>query len=803
MDFAGAGQKAGLQIWRIEKLVAKPWADTGKFCIGDSYIVLHSFVAPGKRALQYDVHFWLGAETSQDEAGAAALKTVELDDLLGGAPVQHREVQGQESDLFLSYFKKTGIEYVAGGVESGFTKVVRDSYEPRLLHVKGKRSVRVTPVALSAKSLNGGDVFILDLGLSIIQWNGKNANRNEKAKALDVTSSIRNNERGGRATVDVIEQGSEPESFWAALGGKVNVPEDGPSDEAFEKKAASEVNLYRVSDVSGSIEVVQVATGALQKEMLNPSDVFILTTGPEAFVWVGQQATKEERSRSMQIAADFAPQAQISRVVQNAETPVFKTYFSNWTEFRAPTNFAPTTRAPARQQHEIDVESLLKNAVNPADECVDDGSGKIQAWRIEKMDKVPVPANKLGHLYSGDSYIFLYTYLRNGKDSHIIYFWQGRNSSQDEKAASAILAQQLDDSMGGSPTQVRVVQGKEPTHFLSLFKGHLVIHQGGIASGFKNRNDSDSYDTDGTSLFHVKGTNATNTRAVQVEETAASLNSGDAFILMTPTVFFLWFGNGCNDSERHSARAITGMLKHSSLQAVEIAEGQEPDEFWAALGGKTDYASSKGLVEAPEAARLFHCSNAVGVFNVEEVPNFSQDDLDQNDIFLLDVGSEVYLWIGHGANETERTMATETAQKFVSVSNRHDIPILIVLAGGEPPMFTAAFLGWDYTLAEAFEDPYEKKLRLIREAKAKERGESASAPAAAAPVVAAKAVAVGSVFYTLDQLKTQDIPGVDRATRELYLSDEEFHAVFKMDKAAWANLKQWKQQELKKKNGLF
>lgn len=44
----------------------------------------------------------------------------------------------------------------------------------------------------------------------------------------------------------------------------------------------------------------------------------------------------------------------------------------------------------------------------------------------------------------------------------------------------------------------------------------LSVQQGGRASGFKNRQDVDSYDVDGTRLFQVKGTTEVNTRAVQV-----------------------------------------------------------------------------------------------------------------------------------------------------------------------------------------------------------------------------------------------------------------------------------------------
>ena len=71
------------------------------------------------------------------------------------------------------------VQYLPGGVASAFRSVASrdDTHSTRLLHLKGSRMVRVRSVVPSAASLNSGDVFIVDLGGQIIQWNGASSKR--------------------------------------------------------------------------------------------------------------------------------------------------------------------------------------------------------------------------------------------------------------------------------------------------------------------------------------------------------------------------------------------------------------------------------------------------------------------------------------------------------------------------------------------------------------------------------------------------------------------------------------------------
>ena len=149
----GAGAKPGVQVWRIEQFQVIPVASEthGQFHKGDSYIVLSTEeTAVGK--LLHTIFFYIGTESSTDEKGTAAYKTVELDDFFGGEPKQVREEMGKESPAFAALFSSS-LKYLDGGVESGFKHVVPEGHDTKLYQVrkvKGKTSVMQVPVKKDA-----------------------------------------------------------------------------------------------------------------------------------------------------------------------------------------------------------------------------------------------------------------------------------------------------------------------------------------------------------------------------------------------------------------------------------------------------------------------------------------------------------------------------------------------------------------------------------------------------------------------------------------------------------------------------
>ncbi|KTF74003.1 hypothetical protein cypCar_00035988, partial [Cyprinus carpio] len=432
-EFEQAGKRPGLQIWRIEKMELAPVPENlhGSFYIGDAYLVLHT--VKQKDSCFYDLHYWLGKECTQDESAAAAIFTIQMDDYLGGKPVQYRELQGFESTNFTSYFK--------GGIT------------------------------------------------------------------------------------------------YKVLGKKPEIPEgDDNEDVVADMSNRKMAKLYMVSDATGKMQVSLVSDeNPFNQSDLLSEECFILDHGKSKMIFVWKEGGEPQ--------------------------PIFKQFFKTWKEKDQAEGLGRVyvTERIAKIKQEVFNASKLHESNHMAAQynMVDNGTGKTQIWRVECGNatgdtKVPVDPETYGQFYGGDCYIILYTYTKG----EIIYTWQGSSSTIDELTASAFLTVELDRSLGGKAVQVRVTQGKEPPHLLSLFKEKpLIVYKNGTSK------------KGGQAI-------APPTRLFQVDAKASSLNSNDAYLLKLPEGDgYLWKGKGASEEEERGAKYMSEKLK---CKTKSITEGNEP-----------------------------------------------------------------------------------------------------------------------------------------------------------------------------------------------------------------------------------
>ncbi|MBA0608932.1 hypothetical protein Godav_021089 [Gossypium davidsonii] len=953
--FQGVGQKPGTEIWRIENFqpVPLPKSDYGKFYMGDSYIVLQTTPSKGGSYL-YDIHFWIGKDTSQDEAGTAAIKTVELDAVLGGRAVQHRELQGHESDKFLSYFKPCIIP-LEGGVASGFKTAEEEEFETRLYVCRGKRVVRLKQVPFARSSLNHDDVFILDTQNKIYQFNGANSNIQERAKALEVIQFLKEKYHEGTCNVAIVDDGkldteSDSGEFWVLFGGFAPIGKKVTSEDDVIPETTP-AKLYSITD--GEVKIVE---GELSKGLLENNKCYLLDCGAEIFVWVGRVTQVEDRKAASQVAEDFIAgqnrpkTTRITRVIQGYETNSFKSNFDSWPAGSA----APGAEegrgkvAALLKQQGVGVKGMSKSA--PMNEEVPpllDGGGKMEVWCINGSAKTPLPKEDIGKFYSGDCYIVLYTYHSGDrKEDYFLCSWIGKDSiefiyfliQEDQKMATR-LANTMCNSLKGRPVQGRVFDGKEPPQFIALFQP-MVVLKGGLSTGYKKSIadkglTDETYTADCVSLFRISGTSVHNNKTLQVDAVATSLNSIDCFLLQSGSSMFTWHGNQSTYEQQQLVARVAEFLK-PGVALKHAKEGKESSAFWFALGGKLSYTSKTASTEIVRDPHLFTFSLNKGiqvssyaslhsVVQVEEVYNFSQDDLLTEDILILDTHAEVFVWVGQCVDPKEKQNAFEIGQKYIDMAASLEglsphVPLYKVTEGNEPCFFTT-FFSWDSTQATVQGNSFQKKVALLFgashavEAQDRSNGnqggptQRASALAALSsafnPSSASKAstpkpsstsqgsqraaavAALSSVLtaekkkqspdaspikstsstpavtspppeaksevdpseladsqevpeaketgvvsetsgedsepkqereqdengngstqstFSYEQLKAKSenpVTGIDFKRREAYLSDEEFQAVFGMEKEAFYKLPKWKQDMLKKKVDLF
>ncbi|XP_072312819.1 supervillin [Eucyclogobius newberryi] len=452
----------------------------------------------------------------------------------------------------------------------------------------------------------------------------------------------------------------------------------------------------------------------------------------------------------------------------------------------------------------------------------------VEAWHIKEHCEEELPEDSLGQLHEEDAYIIRWKYSITtlvgkrqkpgelsagtpGRERTACFFWQGRNSSANEKGTSALMTVELGSHRGA---QMLVSQGKEPPCFLQLFQGGLIIHKG----------SRDTAGTEGWRLFCVRGEAEAEASLLEVKCQPSSLRSRASLVLLSAQKdkLFLWHGCKAHSCARLVAkRAVDKLMQKkptelgvSSLNVEEVNEGSEAAEFWKALGSKDQKAYDCMLQDPGKynyTPRLFRLSASSGAFEGKEVlyparvsegvmaMPFLQENLysaQQPALFLLDNRMEVYLWQGWQPDDTEctgsakirwdheRKCAMETVLQYCKEKNPRRPPqAYLVLAGCEPLTFTSIFPYWekDENISSKNQS-HKNKVILVKEALAKLSKEQ----------------------FSIEELTRKPLPeGVDPLRLELYLSDEDFKTLLGMSRVEFNALPNWKQKNLKKSKNLF
>ncbi|VVC37081.1 ADF-H/Gelsolin-like domain,Villin/Gelsolin,Villin headpiece,Gelsolin-like [Cinara cedri] len=323
----------GVTVWYVQEFDSTELESKciGHFHGGDSYIIRWIYnisiqgrelsglpsrrmVKSGRNRCAY--WYWHGRSATQNDQGAAALLTVQLDTEQGP---QLRINQGHEPPAFWNLFKGKAIVY------RGKRNQIPNTWRLFMVHGANINEAHLIEVLCSTLQLRNQTSFILlnSENGTIFVWHGNRSSDAMKELSVNIAKSLSELDHMELGLTDgivvqepiLIDDMKEPPEFFQALGGKKLEQMDSTSPQS----SGYDMKLFHFSSVLGQFKASLLAGDYvpspypyLQDQLYNADQpaTFMLDTGEELWLWQGwwpETAAEDDSDSDSEPSTTTAP----------------------------------------------------------------------------------------------------------------------------------------------------------------------------------------------------------------------------------------------------------------------------------------------------------------------------------------------------------------------------------------------------------------------------------------------------------------------------------------------------------------
>ena len=355
---------------------------------------------------------------------------------------------------------------------------------------------------------------------------------------MEIVFNIKNKERGAFPQIFYPRDDSDCEAeFWAELGGKPAQINPAVPDESVEGGSGDgdlAYSFYKISNATGKLELSEISERPLRRDHLDTNDTFLLELPDTIYVWIGRHSNLEEKQNGMLTAKAFIDSkgkpknTKISRIPEGAEDTHFKSFFNGFYPC-VKQDYGVGVKGFSADTASFDLDKIANQQKQAAKELFDRlANYTMRVLVVEDGQPVAVKESEYGHFYAEDIYII----DLQGSAHRYVIMWMGpKLEAEQHTATSTYMDLVTNYENSNSITRTRVRRGHEEESLLSLFPNGFVIHQGRRAP---LNEKIDTLKRNG-GMYRIQAPYGSAARAIEQSETKCSnLNSGDAFLVVSP-----------------------------------------------------------------------------------------------------------------------------------------------------------------------------------------------------------------------------------------------------------------------------